>query len=174
MSVLHIVSFLSFIPRYNWNITECGVKHHDSLSSLYVFVQIDYCFPWSFYLIFGHVFIFLFWFTFYFYYAVKSSSCLSSLGDIKIKIDISNSVDIHVIVFTKDTKSNIANNYLHFYLYLVIHIGRVMVSLLASSLVDRGFEHQSCQTKDYTIDMFCFSTKHAALRSKNKNWLVRN
>ena len=46
-----------------------------------------------------------------------------------------------------------------------------MVSVLAWSTVDRGFEAQSDQTKDYKIGMFCFSSKHAALRSKvNDYW----
>ena len=39
-----------------------------------------------------------------------------------------------------------------------------MVSLLASSVVDRGFEPSSGQTKDYKIRICCFSAKHAALR----------
>jgi hypothetical protein len=30
------------------------------------------------------------------------------------------------------------------------------------------------QTKDYKIGICCFSTKHAALRSKSKDWLARN
>ena len=49
-----------------------------------------------------------------------------------------------------------------------------MVSVLASSVVDRGFESQSGQTKDYKIGICCFSAKHAALRRKSKDWLVRN
>ena len=49
-----------------------------------------------------------------------------------------------------------------------------MVSMLASSAVDRGFEPWSGQTKDYEIGICCFSTKHAALRRKNKDWLARN
>ena len=49
-----------------------------------------------------------------------------------------------------------------------------MVSMLASSAVDRGFEPRSGQTKDYEIGICCFSTKHAALRRKNKDWLARN
>jgi hypothetical protein len=53
-------------------------------------------------------------------------------------------------------------------------IGGVMVSVLASSAVDRGFEPQSVQTKDYTIGICCFSAKNAALRSKSKDWLARN
>ena len=43
-------------------------------------------------------------------------------------------------------------------------IGGVMVSVLASSAVDRGFEPLSGQTKDYKICICCFSAKHAALR----------
>ena len=53
-------------------------------------------------------------------------------------------------------------------------IGGVMVSMLVSSAVDRGFEPRSCQTKDYEICICCFSTKHAALRRKSRDWLARN
>ena len=59
-------------------------------------------------------------------------------------------------------------------LYKGNHIGDVMVSVLVSSAVDRGFESRSGQTKDYEIAICCFSTKHAALRRKRKDWLVRN
>ena len=41
-------------------------------------------------------------------------------------------------------------------------IGGVMVSMLASSAVDRGFKHRSGQTKDYKISICYFSAKHAA------------
>jgi hypothetical protein len=54
------------------------------------------------------------------------------------------------------------------------HIGSLMVSVLASSAVDRGFEPRSGQTKDFKIGMCCFSTKHATLRRKSKEWLARN
>ena len=53
-------------------------------------------------------------------------------------------------------------------------IGGVMVNVLASNEVDRGFEPRSGQTKDYTIGICYFSVKQAALRSKNKDWLPRN
>ena len=43
-----------------------------------------------------------------------------------------------------------------------------MVSVLASSVVDRGFEPRSVTFKDYTIGMCCFSAKHAALRKKSR------
>ena len=36
------------------------------------------------------------------------------------------------------------------------HIGGVMVSVLASSAVDRGFEQRSGQTNDYKIGICCF------------------
>ena len=49
-----------------------------------------------------------------------------------------------------------------------------MVSVLALSAVDRGFESQSGQTKDYKIGICCFSTKHAALKRKSKDWLAWN
>jgi hypothetical protein len=40
-------------------------------------------------------------------------------------------------------------------------IGGVMVSVLASSTVDRGFEPRSGQTKDFKMGICCFSAKHA-------------
>jgi hypothetical protein len=39
-------------------------------------------------------------------------------------------------------------------------IGSAMVSVLSSSVVDRGFLSRSGQTKDYKIGICCFSTKH--------------
>jgi hypothetical protein len=57
----------------------------------------------------------------------------------------------------------------------VNRIAGVMVSVLASSAVDRGLEHRSGQTKDYKISICCFSAKHtSALRSKSKDWLGWN
>ena len=50
-------------------------------------------------------------------------------------------------------------------------IGGVMVSVFASSAVDRGFEPRSDQTKDYKFGICCFSGKHAALRRKANGWL---
>ena len=49
-----------------------------------------------------------------------------------------------------------------------------MISMLVSSVVDRGFEPRSGQTKDYKFGICCFSAKYAALRRKNKDWLARN
>ena len=53
-------------------------------------------------------------------------------------------------------------------------MGDLMASVLASSAVDRGLEPRSGQTKDYKIDMYFFSAKHAELRRKSKDWLARN
>jgi len=49
-----------------------------------------------------------------------------------------------------------------------------MIRVLTSSVVDRGFEPRSGKTKDYKIDICCFSTKHAELRSKSNDWFTRN
>ena len=66
-----------------------------------------------------------------------------------------------------------------FFIYIILciyhnRIGGVMVSVIDSSAVYRGFEPRSGQTKDYKIGICCFSTKHAALRSKSKDWMARN
>ena len=63
--------------------------------------------------------------------------------------------------------------------YLTLHldthrIGGVIVSMLASNVVDREFEPRSGQTKDYTMCICCFSAKHTALRRKTKDRLARN
>ena len=47
-------------------------------------------------------------------------------------------------------------------------IGGVMIIVLASSVIDRGFEPRWGQTKDYEIGICCFSCNHAALRRKSK------
>ena len=57
---------------------------------------------------------------------------------------------------------------------MVNGIGVVLVSVLASSVVDSGFEPRSGQTKDNLIGMCCFSAKHAELKRKSKDWLARN
>jgi hypothetical protein len=47
-----------------------------------------------------------------------------------------------------------------------------MVSVLASDVVDRG--QRSDQIKDCRIGIFCFFTKHIALRSRSRDWLAQN
>jgi len=44
--------------------------------------------------------------------------------------------------------------------------------VLASCVVDRGFESRSGQTKDYKTGICCLSARHAA--SRRKDWLARN
>ena len=46
-------------------------------------------------------------------------------------------------------------------------IGGVMVSVLASSAVDRRFEPRSGQIKEYKIGICYFSAKHVALMIKS-------
>jgi hypothetical protein len=58
--------------------------------------------------------------------------------------------------------------------YLRNHLGSVMVSVLASSSVDRGFDPRLGLTKDYTIGIRCFSAMNTALRRKSKHRLARN
>ena len=54
-------------------------------------------------------------------------------------------------------------------------IGDVIVSVLASNVMDYGFESRLDLTKDYTIGICCcLSVKHTTLRSKSKYWLARN
>jgi hypothetical protein len=57
---------------------------------------------------------------------------------------------------------------------LHISISDVMVRVIASSAVDRGFESRSGQIKDYEIDICCFYAKHEILRRKSKDWLAGN
>jgi hypothetical protein len=49
-----------------------------------------------------------------------------------------------------------------------------MVSVLASSVVDRGFEPRSDQTKHNEIGIFCLSAMPTALRRKSKALLARD
>ena len=53
-------------------------------------------------------------------------------------------------------------------------IGGVTVSVLVSSAVNDGFEPRLSPTKDYKTSKCCSSPEYAALRSKSKDWLVRN
>jgi hypothetical protein len=46
-----------------------------------------------------------------------------------------------------------------------------MVNVLASSVVDRGFEPRLGQTKDCEIVICSFSAKHIVLRRKGQDWL---
>ena len=57
---------------------------------------------------------------------------------------------------------------------IVNRIGGVIVIMLVSSVVDRGFESLSGETKAYKIGICCFSDRHAEVRRKSKDWLVWN
>ena len=58
--------------------------------------------------------------------------------------------------------------------FKVNRIDGVMVSVLASSAVERGFDLRSGQTKDYKIGIYCLFAKHAALRRNSKDCLAGN
>ena len=64
--------------------------------------------------------------------------------------------------------------FIHTMLVCRILIGGVMVDMLVSQVVDRGFEPRYGQTKDYKIVIYCFSAKHTALRNRSNDWLARN
>jgi predicted LPLAT superfamily acyltransferase len=49
-----------------------------------------------------------------------------------------------------------------------------MISVTASSAVDREFEPRSGQTKNFKMVICYFFAKQAALRRKSKDWLARN
>jgi hypothetical protein len=50
-------------------------------------------------------------------------------------------------------------------------IGGVMVSVLASSVVDLGIEPRLSQTKDYQIGFCCISAKHSIKERAKTGWL---
>ena len=49
-----------------------------------------------------------------------------------------------------------------------------MVSLMALGMANHGYEPYSIQTNVYEIGICCFPTKHTALRSKIRDWFIRN
>ena len=59
-------------------------------------------------------------------------------------------------------------------IYSPFLLSNVMVRMLASGAVDRGYEPRSGKTKNYKMVCCCFAAKHAALRRKDKDWLARN
>jgi hypothetical protein len=67
-----------------------------------------------------------------------------------------------VYTTTKVVSSNPVVFFISSSFLYINRIGGVMVSLLALSAVDHGFESGSDQTKDYKIGICCFSAKHAA------------
>ena len=57
---------------------------------------------------------------------------------------------------------------MYMYINLVNRIGGVMLGVLCSNAVDRGFEPRSNQAKNYGVGICCFSVKHAALRRNSE------
>ena len=49
-----------------------------------------------------------------------------------------------------------------------------MVSVVASSEVDRGFDPRSGETKDYKIGICCFSDEHAAFKRNTLDRVAGN
>ena len=49
-----------------------------------------------------------------------------------------------------------------------------MISMLASSVIDLGFEPLFGQTRLSKIVICCFAAKYATLRRKSKYWFARN
>ena len=49
-----------------------------------------------------------------------------------------------------------------------------MISLLTSTVLDRGYNPLSDEIKDHKIGICRFSVKQAALRKKSKDWLAQN
>ena len=54
------------------------------------------------------------------------------------------------------------------------HIGGVIVSVLNSLAVNRGFEPRLGKSKYYENGICFFYTTHTALQSKRKDWLAPN
>jgi hypothetical protein len=63
-----------------------------------------------------------------------------------------------------------------YHLYFTSHknTSAAKVIMLVSSAIGHVFEPWSGQIKDDKIGISCFSTNHAVLRRKSKNWLARN
>ena len=92
----------------------------------------------------------------------------------KLWIDWRNSMCSMLFLLNKDKLCMLLYFHLLYTPFIVNRIGDVVVSVLASSAVDCGFEPRSGQTNNYTIYICCFSTKHAALMRESKDWSARN
>ena len=105
-------------------------------------------------------------------------TCDSSAFFTGFPVSSTNEIDRHDIMYQNQEPPFKFNNRNIMFSILLEHvvnrIGGVMVSVLSSSTVDRGFEPRSGQIKDYKMGTCCFSATHAALGRKNKDWLARN
>jgi hypothetical protein len=79
----------------------------------------------------------------------------TTLQDTRSTTDNKWTTTIHIVVGGMISTKGIYN-------YHSENTGGVMVGVLDSSAVDRGFEPRSGQTKDYKIGICCYSAKHAA------------
>jgi hypothetical protein len=70
-----------------------------------------------------------------------------------------NDINNYITKCCKKLNMTIQINHAYYTLFFIHEnrIGNVMISVLAPSLVDRGFEPRSGETKDYTIGICCFS-----------------
>ena len=67
----------------------------------------------------------------------------------------------HLVSISEDCTSVLKGESLKM---LTESVAYVMIIMLASSAIDRGFEPRWGKTKDYKLGICCFSAKHAALR----------
>ena len=68
---------------------------------------------------------------------------------------------------------NLMNFYMHYSL-ITTYQWCNLVSVLALSVVHRGFKPRSGQTKDYKIGVCLFSSKHTALKRNSKDCFGRH
>jgi hypothetical protein len=80
-------------------------------------------------------------------------------------IDTSITVICHTVSLT--VLSTVDHRFIIFLKY-INSISDVMVSVLASSAVNRGFEPRSGQSKDHKIDICCVFAKYATLRKREQ------
>ena len=99
-------------------------------------------------------------------YVIKFVSILATGGFLQVLGEVNSSLFLFSCISNMRNKGCVRLS--------VNHIGGVMINLLVSIAVDRGFESRSSQTKDCKIVLCCFSAKHVAFRRKSKYWLARN
>jgi hypothetical protein len=76
------------------------------------------------------------------------------------------------VLLVKETRRHKNDQSKVFWHITLNRIGGVMLSVLITSAVDRGFEPLSGLTNDYIPGICCFSSKHVTFSSKSKDWLM--
>jgi hypothetical protein len=110
-----------------------------------------------------HIFVMIVWTDITFYWPeVKNNSLQATHGMVCVMISFENlTVTISDVMLCASDIYCILLLLLFLHLFLLFchlnRIGGVMVSVLFLSVVDRGFEPRSGQTKDYKIGICCFS-----------------